>query len=132
MAVSGNNLSDEIKRQLRPGLFDTSTEKLLGEKPMNLIHAVPTDALIAELTRRKRIRILENSTIFFNTMAQDNDGYMHSIEMDMVRGFARELNNKLYIAHEDTALAKDEHGRPTKTTRKASLMVLIPEGVDDD
>ena len=98
---------------------------------MNLLHAVATKDLIAELTRRKRVRVIENSSIFFNMMAQDDAGYMQAIDSTAVREIARALNNKLYIAYDNAALVKDEHGRPTKTRRTASLTVLIPEGVDD-
>lgn len=98
---------------------------------MNLLQAVTTADLIAELTHRKRIRIVKNSSIYFNGAAQDDSGYMQAIDDAAVREIARGLNNKLYIAYEDTALVKDEHGRATKTTRTASLTILVPEGADE-
>jgi hypothetical protein len=96
---------------------------------MNILSAVDTADLIAELTRRKRIFVLHQSANYFNKFAED-EGYMRSLDMDIVRTIGRVLNNKLYIAFEDAPLEHDSENRPTRTMRKASVMVLAPEGVD--
>lgn len=97
---------------------------------MNLIHAVPTDALIAELVRRKRIRVLTVSAVFFNEHATDPN-YVRSMESALISRVGAGLHNELCITFEDTAIARDAEGRATKTTREARLMALVPKGVDD-
>lgn len=97
---------------------------------MNLLHAVSTKDLIAELTRRKRIRVLAVNTGFFNANAEDVS-FTSAMDHELVRQIARVLNNKLFVAFKDEVCARDNEDRPTRSTRTASLMVLIPEGVDD-
>jgi hypothetical protein len=98
---------------------------------MNLLHAVATADLIAELIRRKRLHVIEALSIHFAAYTRD-EGYMHAINAEMTRDIARELDNTLCITFEDTHLERDPEDRPIKTMRKASLTVLVPEGMDDD
>ena len=95
-----------------------------------VLDSIPDKVLIDELKRRHRVSALSNTVIFFNELAGD-EKYMESIDTDMVRGIARELNNKLYIDFEDVVLERDSADRPAKTERKASLLILVPEGVYD-
>jgi preprotein translocase subunit Sec63 len=98
---------------------------------MNLIHAVATADLLAELKRRKRIRVLTITTTFFDEFSEDTK-YMHVMDSELVSRVGAALHNELYITFKDEVMARDAEDRPTQTAREASLMVLIPEGVDDD
>jgi hypothetical protein len=97
---------------------------------MNLIHAVPTDELIAELKRRKRIRVLAITTTFFNEHSEDTK-YMRVMDSELVSRLGAGLHNELCITFEDEVVARDDEGRPTRTRREGSLMVLVPEGVEE-
>jgi hypothetical protein len=95
-----------------------------------MLDSIADSELIAELTRRRRVRVVENSTGYFSELLED-DRYMHSIDADMVRGLTRELNNKLWIRFDDVVTAHDAAGRPIRAMRKATVMVIAPEGVED-
>jgi uncharacterized NAD-dependent epimerase/dehydratase family protein len=97
---------------------------------MNILGAVPTEALFEELRLRKRIRALKVSAVFFNEHAED-DKYVRTMESELTSRIGAALHNELCITFEDQVLVRDAENRPTKTTREASLMVLVPEGVDD-
>lgn len=98
---------------------------------MNILQAVPTDDLFAELTRRKRIRIVSVRSTFFNEHVEDTK-YMRAMDTELVSRVGAGLHNELCITFEDQVLTRDDDNRPTRTAREASLMVLIPEGVEDD
>jgi hypothetical protein len=98
---------------------------------MNILEAVPTNALLEELTNRKRIRVLKATTTFFNEHAEDAK-YVRSMDSELVSRVGAALHNDLCITFEDHVFARDDANRPTRTTREASLMVLIPEGVDGE
>jgi hypothetical protein len=87
--------------------------------------------LIDELMRRRRVRVIENSTSYFSELLHD-DRYMSSIDADMVRGITRELNNKLWVKFDDVVTAHDSAGRPIRAMRKATVLVIAPEGVEDE
>jgi len=95
-----------------------------------MLDGIPDKDLIAELMRRRRVRVVENSTSYFSELLHD-DQYMSSIDTDMVRGITRELNNKLWIKFDDVATAHDAAGRPIRAMRKATVLVIAPEGVED-
>jgi hypothetical protein len=98
---------------------------------MNLIHAVTTADLIAELRRRKRIRVLKITSTFFNENSEDTK-YMRVMDSELVSRIGAGLHNELYITFEDRVIGRDDDDRPVRTEREASLMVLVPEGIDDD
>ena len=98
---------------------------------MNILEAVPTKALLEELKRRKRIRVIAIETGFFNANSAD-DKYMRVMDSELVSRVGAALHNDLFITFEDQVCARDDANRPTRSTRTASLMVLIPEGVGDD
>ena len=97
---------------------------------MNLIHAVTTYDLIAELRRRKRIRVLKITSTFFNENSEDTK-YMRAMDSELVSRIGAGLHNELCITFEDRVIGRDAEDRPTRTEREASLAVLIPEGIDD-
>ena len=98
---------------------------------MNILEAVPTKALLEELRLRKRIRIVSVRSTFFNEHAEDPK-YVRSMESELISRVGAGLHNELCITFEDRVLSRDDANRPTRTTREASLMVLVPEGVDND
>ena len=98
---------------------------------MNILAAVSTKDLVAELSRRKRLRVLSTETQFFNELSE-NERYMEYMDGDLVRKLSEGINNKMCVMFIDTVIARDEHDRPIRTTRNASIVVLIPDGVDDD
>ena len=57
--------------------------------------------------------------------------YMRGMDTELVSRLGALLHNELYITFEDKPMAQDDDGRPIQTARKASLMVLIPEGADN-
>lgn len=97
---------------------------------MNILEAVPTKALLEELRERKLIRVLKTSTSFFNEHAEDPK-YVRTMESELVSRLGAALHNELCITFEDQVVLLDDANRPARTIREASLMVLIPEGVDD-
>lgn len=97
---------------------------------MNILSAVAASDLIAELKRRKRIRVVTITTVFFNEHSEDAK-YMRVMDTELVSRVGAGLHNELCVTFEDRVIARDADDRPTRTTREASLMVLIPEGVDD-
>jgi hypothetical protein len=98
---------------------------------MNILAAVSTKDLAAELSRRKRLRVLSTETQFFNELSED-ERYMEYMDGELVRKLSEGINNKMCVMFIDTVIARDEHDRPIRTTRNASIVVLIPDGVDDD
>ena len=98
---------------------------------MNILAAVSTKDLAAELSRRKRLRVLSTETQFFNELSED-ERYMEYMDGELVRKLSEGINNKMCVMFIDTVIAHDEHDRPIRTTRNASIVVLIPDGVDDD
>ena len=101
------------------------------EREQLALEAIDTRDLIEELRRRKRIRVLESSTTFFNGISEDAK-YMSTTDFDLAGNIVTALFNKLCIQYQDHATARDANDRPTRTMRTASLSVLIPEGVDTD
>lgn len=101
---------------------------------MNILAAVSTKDLAAELSRRKRLRVLSTETQFFNELSEDERymEYMEYMDGELVRKLSEGINNKMCVMFIDTVIARDEHDRPIRTTRNASIVVLIPDGVDDD
>jgi hypothetical protein len=98
---------------------------------MNILGAVAAADLIAELKRRKRIRVVAVTTGFFNANSEDGK-YMRAMDSELVSRVGAGLHNELCMTFEDQVLVRDDENRPTRSTRTASLMVLVPEGVDDD
>ena len=98
---------------------------------MNILAAVSTKDLAAELSRRKRLRVLSTETQFFNELSED-ERYMEYMDGELVRKLSEGINNKMCVMFIDTVIARDEHDRPIRTTRNASIVVLMPDGVDDD
>ena len=98
---------------------------------MNILAAVSTKDLAAELSRRKRLRVLSTETQFFNELSED-ERYMEYMDGELVRKLSEGINNKMCVMFIDTVIARDEHDRPIRTTRNASIVVLIPDGGDDD
>ena len=97
---------------------------------MNILEAVDTKSLLAELMRRDRVRAVSYTATYYNEMAED-DKYMRSIYEDSIRVMMRELDNKLWIKFNDVVIAKDADGRPVRTSRQASLWVIIPKDTKD-
>lgn len=93
-------------------------------------YGITDQALIDELVSRGRVRVVENSTGYFSELLHD-DRYMASIDSDMVRGIVRELDNKLWIKTDDVVTAWDALYRPIRATRKATVTIIVPEGVED-
>ena len=98
---------------------------------MNLLHAVDAADLIAELQRRKRIRVVAVDTTFFNEHSEDAN-YMRSVDGELSVRIGAGLHNELCITFEDQVLVRDAEARPTKTMRRASVMILASEEADCD
>lgn len=97
---------------------------------MDILSAVAAADLIAELRRRKRIRVLKITSTFFNENSEDAK-YMRGMDSELVSRIGAGLHNELCITFEDRVIGRDSEDRPTRTEREASLMVFVPEGVDD-
>jgi len=96
----------------------------------HLLPTITSADLIAELRRRNRLRTVSHTVAYFNDLEQD-DWYMEAMDRDLLASLVRALENKHYVRSRDRVIARDRDDRPVRTARYASLIILVPEEVED-
>jgi len=86
--------------------------------------------LIGELRRRKRIRVVTSTTTFYNEFSEDSK-YTETMDSELVKNIARSLLNDLRVNFDDRVVLFDADDRPVRSTRTATLAVLIAEDAGD-